>query len=42
MEILLNFNTAYYHKGMIHANRKEIFQFYLKGDFIWDLIVVIP
>lgn len=42
LEILLNFNTAYYSEGMIHVSRKMIFKHYIKGDFIKDIIVVIP
>lgn len=42
LEILLNFNTAYYSEGMIHESRKMIFKHYFKGDFIKDIIVVIP
>jgi len=42
LEIVFNFNTAYYHKGMIHKDRKEIFKQYIKTNFLWDLIVVIP
>lgn len=42
LEILLNFNTAYYHKGIIHTNRKLIFKHYISSNFWWDLVVVIP
>lgn len=42
IEILLNFNSAYYHKGTIHTKRKEIFKHYLSNGFILDLIVVVP
>ncbi|CAD8199743.1 unnamed protein product [Paramecium pentaurelia] len=42
MEIIINFNTAYYYKGMIHEDRTKIFQHYIKGDFFKDLLVVIP
>ena len=42
MEIVVNFNTAYYYKGMIHDNRTKIFKHYIKGDFFKDLLVVIP
>lgn len=42
MEIVVNFNTAYYYKGMIHENRTKIFKHYIKGDFFKDLLVVIP
>jgi hypothetical protein len=42
IEIFMNFNTAYYSEGMIHENRKKIINNYLKGDFFWDIIVVIP
>ncbi|CAK62036.1 unnamed protein product (macronuclear) [Paramecium tetraurelia] len=42
MEIVVNFNTAYYYKGMIHEDRSKIFQHYIKGDFFKDVLVVIP
>ncbi|CAK87690.1 unnamed protein product (macronuclear) [Paramecium tetraurelia] len=41
-EIILNFNTAYYDKGLMHEDRKSIVKHYLKENFFWDLIVVIP
>ncbi|CAD8117019.1 unnamed protein product [Paramecium sonneborni] len=41
-EIILNFNTAYYDKGLMHEDRKSIVKHYLKQNFFWDLIVVIP
>ncbi|CAD8147087.1 unnamed protein product [Paramecium octaurelia] len=41
-EILLNFNTAYYDKGLMHEDRKQIMKHYVKGNFFWDLIVIIP
>ncbi|CAD8186045.1 unnamed protein product [Paramecium pentaurelia] len=42
IEIILNFNTAYYSKGMIHESRQKIFKHYVQGEFAYDLIVVIP
>lgn len=42
LEIILNFNTAYYSKGIIHTSRKQIFKHYVGGSFVWDLIVVVP
>lgn len=42
LEILLNFNTAYYTHGVIHTKRSEIFRFYIKGNFLWDLLIAIP
>ncbi|CAD8196983.1 unnamed protein product [Paramecium pentaurelia] len=42
VEIILNFNTAYYDKGLMHEDRKSIVKHYLKHNFFWDLIVVIP
>jgi hypothetical protein len=42
VDILLNFNTAYYHKGMIHTRRNEIIEHYLQSNFRWDLIIVVP
>ncbi|CAD8147818.1 unnamed protein product [Paramecium pentaurelia] len=41
-EILLNFNTAYYDKGLMHEDRKQIMKHYVKGNFFWDIIVIIP
>jgi hypothetical protein len=41
-EILINFNTAYYDKGLMHEDRKSIVKHYIKGNFFWDLVVVIP
>lgn len=41
-EILLNFNTAYYDKGLMHEDRRSIIKHYVKGNFFWDLIVIIP
>lgn len=41
-DILLNFNTAYYSKGVMHRNKRDIFKHYVKGNFWWDMIVVIP
>ena len=42
VEILINFNTAYYDKGLMHQDRKQIIKHYVRGNLIWDLIVVIP
>ncbi|KAM3138945.1 hypothetical protein pb186bvf_008958 [Paramecium bursaria] len=43
LEILLNFNTAFYYEGVIHQKRGQIFSFYIqKGSFWWDLLIVIP
>ncbi|CAD8185376.1 unnamed protein product [Paramecium octaurelia] len=42
VEILLNFNTAYYNHGVIHTTRKEIFHHYVSENFWWDLMISIP
>lgn len=42
MDILFNFNTAYYKNGMIHNEKLDIINNYLKGNFILDLTIVIP
>ncbi|CAD8049316.1 unnamed protein product [Paramecium sonneborni] len=42
IEILLNFNTAYYNQGVIHTNRSDIFFHYISNNFIWDLLIAIP
>ncbi|CAD8070386.1 unnamed protein product [Paramecium sonneborni] len=41
-EILLNFNVAYYSRGVLVMNRAQIFKHYLKGKFALDFIVLIP
>ncbi|CAD8067514.1 unnamed protein product [Paramecium primaurelia] len=41
-EILLNFNVAYYSRGVLVLNRAQIFKHYLKGKFALDFIVLIP
>ncbi|CAD8065047.1 unnamed protein product [Paramecium primaurelia] len=42
VEIMLNFNTAYYSQGIIHTNRSEIFFHYVQNNFCWDLLITIP
>ena len=41
-DIILNFNTAYYSKGVIKKSRLKIAKHYIKTNFAWDLITVIP
>lgn len=41
-DVILNFNTAYYSKGVINKERYKIFKHYMRGSFCWDLLVVIP
>lgn len=42
MDIFMHFNTAYYSKGVISKERSKIFKHYIKGSFIWDLLIVGP
>lgn len=42
VEIILNFNTAFYNQGIIHTKRSEIFNNYVKKNFWWDLMIAIP
>ena len=42
IDLLLNFNTAYYHKGVIYNARKMITNHYLKGNFKLDLLMISP
>jgi hypothetical protein len=42
MEVLINFNTSYYDRGLLHEDRGKIMRHYLRGDFIWDLVVILP
>jgi potassium voltage-gated channel Eag-related subfamily H protein 5 len=42
MEVAINFNTSYYEEGLIHEERSKIIQHYIRGDFLWDLVVILP
>ena len=42
VDIIFNFNTAFYSKGLIHTDRKEIINNYIGGNFKYDLLMVIP
>ncbi|KAL4493517.1 hypothetical protein ABPG72_007525 [Tetrahymena utriculariae] len=41
-DVILNFNTGYYSKGVIITERAKIFNHYIKGPFWRDIIVVVP
>jgi potassium voltage-gated channel Eag-related subfamily H protein 5 len=40
LDIIINFNTAFYDQGMINSSRKTIILHYIRGDFILDFIVI--
>lgn len=40
IDIILNFNTAFYDQGKINSNRKSIILHYFKGDFLLDAIII--
>lgn len=42
MDILITFNTAFYNRGLIVLNRKEIAKSYMKFWFWLDLISSFP
>lgn len=42
LEIILNFNTAFYKKGVMYTSRKDIFKNYISGNLKLDLIAVFP
>lgn len=42
LDIILNFNTAYYEKGEVIRDRKKIIQNYLEFWFWFDLITTLP
>ena len=42
MDVLLKFFTAYYEKGILVNDRKQIFLNYLRKESLWDLIVLVP
>ena len=41
IDIMINLNTAYYCKGMIHNDKIDIINNYLRGNFIFDFSIVI-
>ena len=42
LDILVNFNTSVYTKGIIIKKKREIFMYYIKSSFIFDVIVQTP
>ena len=40
--ILVTINSAVYVKGVVLTTRKKIMMYYLKTDFIMDIITLIP
>ncbi|KAM3136184.1 hypothetical protein pb186bvf_011643 [Paramecium bursaria] len=42
LEIILKFNTCYYHKGNLIENRFLIAKNYLRTTFLFDICVIIP
>ena len=42
LDILVNFNTSVYTKGIIIKKKREIFMYYIKSSFIFDVIVLAP
>jgi len=42
IDLLFCFNTAFYTKGVIIYNWRDIFINYLKGNFALDFIVIFP
>jgi Ion transport protein len=41
-DVIINFNTATYSKGVITSQRAKIFKHYLRGSFCWDLFIIGP
>lgn len=42
IDIIFNFNTAYYSKGLIMKSRLKIAKHYIRTALAWDLIIVVP
>ncbi|CAD8047017.1 unnamed protein product [Paramecium sonneborni] len=42
LEILIKFNTCFYHKGTVIENRYQIAKNYLRTSFFFDVFVIIP
>jgi hypothetical protein len=41
-EIFIKFNTAYYKEGIIHYNRRNIFQNYIRTELSVDIMLLLP
>lgn len=39
-DIAINFNTAFYDEGKINSNRRSIVINYIKGDLLFDVVVI--
>ena len=42
IDLICQFNTGYYDKGIMVLNRKKIFIHYLKDNFVFDFLAIIP
>ena len=42
LDILVNFNTSVYTNGILIKKKREIFMYYIKSSFIFDVIVLAP
>lgn len=42
LDLFKSSNSSYYSKGVLQKNRKKIIFYYLKSDFITDLLTLIP
>ena len=42
MDIFIKFNSAFYEKGLIMRSHREIAINYLKSQFIWDILSLLP
>jgi len=42
LDIMKTFNTAYYDKGVLVINRREVFSKYIHGSFIFDILSIFP
>jgi hypothetical protein len=42
MDIILNFNTAYYKEGIVETNKKKIIAHYVRESLLVDVLVIVP
>lgn len=42
IDLFLTFFKGFYHRGILHTSKADIFWHYIYGEFILDLMVVLP
>lgn len=42
IDLFLTFFKGFYHRGILHTSKSDIFWHYIYGEFILDMMVVLP